>query len=381
MQEENRPFGLLPEALVEDLLSRSEEVGQVLLQNIIEVDSKKADFRKQLEENDLLRLFSDLPEVDIPTTCGVDGSYIVDRLMATDLVAAAAVAIEGLTPPVEKKYWEKPQHLPFIDSIKHNSETTKIVQAITWELEIILASKSPHDVIFIDGSITNPFGKLNAALTELKVNTSLDNTNIKDKVISSFPDFINSYHSMVTSTRTDKIWVGVPKYTSLREIGGILEWPDSYDDRAILTSILRPGEFTKPIQRQKPGSSWHINIEGFNFGNEIKQKLDEIIFAINNLQIVYYRPHSHIPAIRLEIAKSNSGNIYQIKRLLHAINFQSKTPGIMEPYPLYIADRIVKSLSSAVPAFRQTITNSMATNYGNDISDIIFHMNSYRTEN
>ena len=53
----------------------------------------------------------------------------------------------------------------------------------------------------------------------------------------------------------------------------------------------------------------------------------------------------------------------------------------MEPYPLFMADQMVKNLSKAIPSFRQTATRQMAEHYEDDLSEIFFNMTSYRTEN
>lgn len=164
MEQIKQPFGELPHALVEELLGQSESVGKQLIKNLHEVKGNREKYRQELQSAGLLKKFTDLPDATIPTTCGVDGSYVVERLMATDLVACAAVAIEGLTPPIEKRHWDTVRHDLFIDAVSHNPDTTVVVQGVSWEMEICLASKAPHDVVFIDGSVTNPFGKLNAAL-------------------------------------------------------------------------------------------------------------------------------------------------------------------------------------------------------------------------
>lgn len=382
-QINNRPFSLLPGALVEELLGHCNVVGNELIKNLHEIRTNREKYRQQLENASILQKFSDLPDAGIPTTCGVDGSYVVERLMSTDLVACAALAIEGLTPPIEKRYWDTVRHDLFIDAVSHNPDTTVIVQGVSWEMEICLASKAPHDVVFIDGSITNPFGKLNAALNAAddKNNKSFVGSKIKDSLITKFEDFLDAYHLILSSTRSDKLWIGCPKYTSLREIGYDLKWPESYDDRAMLTSVLNAGEFTKPTPYALANYDWHIILKGFEKTWHLEAKLNEIYKAIKRLHIVYYKPHSFIPALRLEVPQSVATNNYQMKMLLQAVEFQTRTPGIMEPYPLYMADRMVKNLSSAIPAFRQTVTNSMAQAVEGDLSDIFFTMHSYRTEN
>jgi len=128
MENNDQPFYQLPEALVEEMLFQSQRIGDFLLKSLKEVSNKKESFRNELVKQGYLKRDSDLPNVSPPTTCGIDGSYVVEKLMATDLVAAAAVAIEGLTPPSEKREWEKPYHKVFISPVNHNPDTTVIVR-------------------------------------------------------------------------------------------------------------------------------------------------------------------------------------------------------------------------------------------------------------
>lgn len=372
------PFSLLPEALVEEMLAKSQQVGKALLSNVQEVNLNKEKYRKKLSESGLLKHLSDLPHVTPPTTVGVDGAQIVDRLLATDLVACAAVAIEGLTPPAETRYWDKPHHKVYIHPQPHHNDTSTIIRGIMWELEIILAASAPHDVVFMDGSITNPFLNLNAAVNKI---TDFPSSQLIDELQGNFLEFLKSYHTITTSTRTDKLWVGVPKYTSKREVGITQGWPANYDDRAILTSLLRPGEYITPVEYDQPLEPWHINIDRLDFvTDEMREMLKEIIEKIGDLHVCYFRPHPYTPALRLEVPKSLKSNRSQLAMLLYALSYQCGTPGIIEPYPLFMADRMVKNISSAVPAFRQTATMEMAQNFSHDVSEIFFTMHAYRTE-
>ncbi|MBL7856047.1 MAG: DNA double-strand break repair nuclease NurA [Cyclobacteriaceae bacterium] len=374
---QRNPFSLLPEALVEEMLAKSQEVGKALLSNVREVNIHKDSYRKKLTDSGLLKHISDLPHVSPPTTVGVDGAQIVDRLLATDLVACAAVAIEGLTPPAETRYWDKPFHKVYIHPQPHHNDTGTVIRGIMWELEIILAATAPHDVVFMDGSITNPFLNLNAALNKIN---EFPPSNLIDELERNFPIFLNAYHDITTSTRTDKLWVGVPKYTSKREIGETQDWPKNYDDRAILTSLLRPGEYIIPVPYDQPLEPWHINMSQLtNKTDEMEAKLSEIIVKINDLHVCYFRPHPYTPALRLEVPKSLTTNRYQLSTLLHALSYQCGTPGIIEPYPLFMADRMVKNISTAVPAFRQTATLEMAHGFEADLAEIFFTMHAYRT--
>jgi len=55
-------------------------------------------------------------------------------------------------------------------------------------------------------------------------------------------------------------------------------------------------------------------------------------------------------------------------------------PGIMEPYPLYLADRMVKHLGTALPAIRKTTTQEMALKWEEALGDMYLAMHGYRTE-
>lgn len=145
---EQTPFAELPEALVEEMLSKSEEVGERLYDSSKEIQESKEKIRNQLQEQNILKKDTELGYPEIPTTCGIDGSYAVERLLATDLVACAAVAIEGLTPPSETRYWEKPHHKVFIYPEKHDPDTGTVIRGLMMEMELELAAKAPHDIVF-----------------------------------------------------------------------------------------------------------------------------------------------------------------------------------------------------------------------------------------
>jgi len=125
--------------------------------------------------------------------------------------------------------------------------------------------------------------------------------------------------------------------------------------------------------------SWHLKIP--SEVKELERIKDEVISEIDRIHVIYYRPHNWTPVFRIEMASSIATNNSRLAVLLHGLKYQSGTPGIMEPYPLYIADRMVKHLGSAIPAFRQTATKRMTELHQGDIGEIFFSMHGYRTEN
>jgi hypothetical protein len=369
------PFTDLPEALVEDMLNMSEEIGTALFHSFREVHNNREKIRKRLENLNLLKKDTDLGYPNIPTSCGVDGSYAIERLLATDLIAAAAVAVEGLAPPSEERYWEKPNYLVFIQPEKHDQNTTSVIRGIMTAMELELASKTPHDITLLDGSLTTPLIYMNQAINKLK---EISSKLLQDKLESVIPSFLSSYKLILASSRTDKIWVSLPKYTTKRELGAKLELPNNYDDRAILTNVLLPNEYTAPIRIEKPQQPWHIRLpDEFKRLNSERQ---ELISSIDNIHVMYYRPHIWTPALRIEMSPTIASNNARIAILLHGLKYQSATPGIFEPYPIYMADRMVKHLGRAIPAFRQTATRRMAELFDGDIGEIFFSMHGYRTD-
>jgi len=205
------------------------------------------------------------------------------------------------------------------------------------------------------------------------------NTVIGKNLVEDFEVFLGSYQTVLESARTDKLWVSMPKYTTRRELGKKLNWPPYYDDRAILTTILSPGEFTAPIPLDQPQQPWHLRVP-CNNAKKLETLKNEVLSGINRLYVMHYKPHNWTPTLRVEIASSIATNNSRIALLLQGIKYQCGTPGIMEPYPLYIADRMVKHLGSAIPAFRQTATRRLTELYQGDIGEIFFNMHSYRTE-
>ncbi len=86
-------FQDLPQVLVEELLSKSRDVGKKILNAYVEISQNRNAIRAALKERNFIIKDTDLPAVSIPTTCGIDGSYAIEKLLAADLAVCAAVAV------------------------------------------------------------------------------------------------------------------------------------------------------------------------------------------------------------------------------------------------------------------------------------------------
>ena len=379
----SRPFADLPAGLVEEVLAGATQVGEHLLGDFTRIKQEKAGLRKKLEDARLIGHESDLPSPHIPTTCATDGSYAIERLLAADLAAAAAVAVEGLTPPSETRHWDAPHHRTFVRAEVHHEGTQTVLRAVMLGHELELAVAAPHDLVLLDMTLSLPviyfnqaFGKANEISHELGVGAVACVSEFQQHGL----EFIKHYRDILKCPRSDKAYAGLPKYATRREIGEKAGWPSRHDDRSLLTMLLRPGEFTLP--QAMLDSDFHLNTPGASGAatDALKAIASEIVAALKTIRVVYYRPHGFIPALRVEVGSAVADNPHRLAMVLRGLKEQSVMASMLEPYPLYMADRMAKSLAAAIPAFRQVATQRISADYDGDIGDVFFAMHGYRSE-
>lgn len=369
----DEPFLELPEALLEELLSRCGDVSTGLFNSFKKINNDRSRIRKVFSDRDLLHKDSEISSIPVnPTTCGIDGAYAVERLLSTDIAAAAALAIEGLTPPSEKRFWPRPYHLCEILAVPHYESTASILRAIMMCMELELAVNAPHDVVMIDGSLTTPLIYVNQALGQLDDSPEELTELLNSKVENAIRDIV----TIIESKRSDKIFVALPKYTTKKELSTkILEIGD-YEDRGLLSFILESGEYVGPIEKGATSAPGNIEKISPKYNGFVRGYLDKI----RNLQIIYYRPYEHIPTLRLEVANSIAKNPQRLSVLFEAIRIQCGSPSIFEPYPLYLADRMAKHLGKALPAMRRAATQDIAEGWEGKLGNAFLAMHGYRTD-
>ena len=373
MYEVDSPSFLeIPASLVEQMLQKTNEIGEILQSSMADINRKREKFRLQLEQIGLLDNDINFGNTKPLVSGGVDGAYAVDRLLGTDLLFAAAVGVEGINE-LENGKRIAPNHDVFVYPEKHNPENMISARAIMLEMEIKLAANAPYDIVYLDGSLTT------ALIHMYKAINFIENLNSKssDKIREDFKDFLISYKKILDLKDTYKYYLGIPKYTSRNDIGKNLHWPENYDDRAILTLILDPGEFTRPkLFTSEEG--WHVRLPYED--EELRVLMQQVISGIKNLSVIYYKPHPWCPALRIEMPSATAGDETKLNSILINIKDQCQTPSIMEPFPLYMADRIAKHMAPAIPAYKQIIMNQMTQLNDHNEKDIFFLMHSYRTE-
>lgn len=384
MAGNDTPFAELPAALVEEVLGQTAAVAEDLLASFRNVRQDREARRAELLKGGIVIPESSLGYPPLPTTCGADGSYAIERLLTTDLAAAAAVAVEGLTPPSEKRHWERPYHRTFVAAEPHLEDTATVLRALMLGEELRLATAAPHDLVMLDGTLTLPIIYFNQGLNKAPEAPQL---RCSKEFIDHCLQYLEAYHVILRSERSDKQYAALPKYSTRREIGREVGWPEGYDDRGMLTLLLNPGELTKPRDLEHPRDekgniTWHLNTA--HLPDTIKSKVQDlaldVLDALARVQVFYYKPHDWLPALRVEVAGSVATNTHRLATVVQGLKHQCATASMLEPYPVYLADRTVKALARALPAFRQVTTQRVSENYEGDIGEVFFAMHGYRSD-
>lgn len=378
-QGQATPFSDLPAALVDDVIQQTGRAAEVLLTALHEMRLDQANLRSALEQRGLVQHESDLGYAPLPTTCGIDGSYAIERLLATDLAAAAAVAIEGLTPPSETRFWEQPHHSAFVTPEPHHEETSTILRAVMLGRELLLACEAPHDLVMLDFTLTLPIIYFNQALN---LAPKVPDLRSSEEFLGNCVTYLEAYRTVIAGSRSDHNFVGLPKYSTRREIGRALGWPGNQDDRGLLTFVLRPGDLTSPVPLEQPEQPWHFNLGQLDLETRALAEpvANDIVARLSDIRITYYKPQAWLPALRLEMSHDAAGNRHRLGVVVQGIKHQCATASMLEPYPLYLADRTVKALARALPTFRQVATQHISEHYQGSLSEVFLAMHGYRSE-
>ena len=110
----------------------------------------------------------------------------------------------------------------------------------------------------------------------------------------------------------------------------------------------------------------------------VAEIVDEVLSALEQVHVIYYKPRAWLPAYRIEYSKSITTDASRLAAVVQGIKQQTVTPSMLEPFPIYLADRTVKAVARSVPAFRQVTTQRIAEEYDGDIEEVFYAMNGYR---
>jgi hypothetical protein len=365
-------FSDLPDALVRDLLAQAGPMADHVTANIRALQGAREGLRTQARHANLIRRKADLDVTREPSVAAVDGSYQIHRLTAVDLCAAAAVAVEG-TAREARRHWQEPYHRIWVGTVEHSQNVTNTLRGLMISMELDLASIAPHDLVLLDGSFIVLIIYLNQGLTSFAQAPPL----VRDEFARRWREerVLERFLALLRSERT----IAVPKYSGRNEFTRVirLDGLPATDGKTMATLMLEPDEYTEPQPI-------------FLFGQEEQQyhlpaaycpprQQDEMNRLLADMRVVFYRPYSWVPAVRLELTGTIAGSRVRLAMALEGIKRQLFSPAVIEPYPLFLADRMVKSLGAGVGVIEQSVTQQ-AAGAATDVETTMLFLQSHRTE-
>lgn len=363
-------FADLPDALVRDLLAKAIPVAQDVESRLQALRSRRDGLRQTARERGLVNRKADLDVPREPSVAGIDGSYQIHRLTSLDLCAAAAVAIQGTVREERNKHWPEPYHRIWVEGLPHDEDTTGLLRATMVSMELDLAALAPHDLVLLDGSFASLVIYVNQGLNSIATSGAVQLRRELSRRWREGPLFQQIIHALTTGRIT-----AVPKYTSRTELIQTLDTepqPD-VDDKTVATLLLEPGEYTAPLP-MVAGEPYHLSQQYCT--KEQNAQLDN---AMRDIRVVYFRPYGWLPALRLELTGPSANSLSRLAIVLEGIQRQLFSPAVIEPYPLFLADRMVKSLGAGVAVVEQAVAQHVAGS-NIDMEITMLCLQNYRTE-
>jgi len=357
-------FEGLPAGFAKELLSRSIQVAGDMFGPFREITRDRDTFRGVLEKNNLLMSHDTGNDRDRYAVCGVDQANAMLSFPTSGVILSAAFAVEGILSPGENARWTTPQHELVYSLDNINENIGLILDAISKELALERAVAAPHDLVLLNGSFITPFISVMGTLK----------TAMEEKDSAAGREFIRRLKpSIVSLTKlfdpaSKQNWVGIPQHSAKREVMTALDSPADYEGGLLMTILLDPGEYTAPM----PVDARDIElIEKMPIRDtSFASVRDSIASAIRKMNVVYYRPHSWTPALRLEVGSSVADDSPRLKQILSNVHVQCRTPGMALPYPLARAEALTRNFSQCIPALRQTLITQITNAHKEDLGDL-----------
>ncbi len=361
-------FGDLPDALINALLTRSDEVGKKAKKHVDGQVRAQGSLRKRAIELGLVKQLPDLSSAPAESVVAVDGSVVSKRLASFDFNSAAALAVDGMGS-------DAPANVPRHDIAVHVTNPlpygSEVAYALMFCLEYNIASTETNHrkLVLLDGAFSTGLIAISKALISTQNHFGEPYNDFFDRWTS---ETMQSVREIMTSDRV----VALPKRSSANEFRDQTNLFNGHEintnGRSTASLILESNEYSGPFPFDtRTPRSWPRNIFP-DFWKEVRSIFEE-------LQVVYFKPHPWSHAYRIEIPRNLAVNEKQRHLVLDTIKRQCINAAMMEPYPLYVADRFVKSLAKGADAIldsarRDVIAKSDDPNLAHAM------LNAYRTE-
>ncbi len=361
-------FGDLPDALINELLTRAESVGRTASNHVEAQVQAREDLRNRAH---LLGLINQLPDLSNTLTepvSAVDGSLVSKHLASFDLNAAAALAVDGIGFDTDGN---NTRHDVAVHPTEPLSFGREVTYALMFCMEYNIASEETNTrkLVMLDGAFSTGLIAISKALVSAQSHYDELYNDFFDRWTSNT---MRSVQKIMTSNRV----IALPKRSSANEFR---DQTRLFENREIDTNgrstaslILNANEYSGPFtfDTRRP-QTWPSDLFP-DFWKEVRAIFEELL-------VVYFKPHPWSHAYRVELPRVIGDDKQRLHSVLDTIKRQCTNPAMMEPYPLYVADRFAKSLAKGADAVLDAVrTDVIAKSEDPEIAYAM--LNAYRTD-
>ena len=349
----------LPQEVLKSMLDRIPQIAQDARGLISPVSQARDRLRKALEIRGWIEPIPSDMSVHA-SVVAVDGGQVVQAMYAGDLVAALAVAAEGLHPANLAASCQV--YSSWSRFLVHNYDLDRVAKCAMIAQELSLLGGLQHDMVIFDGSHQTPVIVLNSALAS----EDPEVRRIAVEVCDQF-DVENGLRRLCSN---DNI-IASPKSDSSRDLARYYEKHLAADfpsglrlpasDKVLAALVLEPGEMLKAAVVPDSWSELHIiSARKDAAANDLATRLNRVIGPLRDRDIaVYYaKPYSSSTAVKIEFKKRLGAE----RRVDTARMVSAETPGphLQEPFCQFLADIWAKSVGLAVSAQLQGVRLDLA---------------------
>ncbi len=363
-------FGDLPEALINDLLTAAPGVTELARSAVDSRIAERADPRTRAQQLGLIHQIDIFDDIGQYSVAAVDGSYAIRRLAAFELGAAAALAVDGIETDIDKSEIKHDFEVVITEKLQ---DTSVITRGLMFCMEVDVASSIKRDLVMFDGAFSSAAVGISLAIQSAhQMSSSQAGSELVDALFNRWTDTTMLRLPEILSS--DRI-IALPKRSSANEFSSQTPLFGRREvdlgGKAIASLILEAGEYTNPF-----------NLETHTIyfaSDQYRQFFSELRSQFADIRVIYFKPHDWSHALRVEMSSAIADDRRRRETVLGVLQRQSVNPAMMEPYPLYTADRFVKSLRQSVNALLESVKRDVIAK--SDTPEIAIDMlNSYRTD-
>lgn len=361
-------FGDLPDALINELLTRADGVGETAYTHVETQVRGRESLREHAHQLGLVKELPDLSHVPTESVAAVDGSSVSERLASFDLNSAAVLAVDGIGFSADES---GPRYDIAVHPTKPLRHGREVSQALMFCMEYNIASKETNtrDLVMLDGAFSTGLIAISKALISAQ-------NHYNDLHNDFFDRWTSGTMPSVLGIMTSNSVVALPKRSSSNEFATQTRLFHNREidtnGRSAASLILNANEYSGPYRFDtRTPQTWP--------SNSFPQFVKEVRELFEELHVVYFKPQTWSHAYRIEMPRIIGSDQQRLHSILDTIKRQCTNPAMMEPYPLYVADRFAKSLSKGANALLDSVrTDVIAKSEDPEIAYAM--LNAYRTE-